>query len=53
MKKTLVTFLGFFSAPSSDSAPGELYPLSPPCYAPKCTLHRVSITLVTTIGTYP
>jgi len=50
MKKALVTFLGFSG---SDSAPRELYPLSPPHYVPECALHRVSITLVTTIGTYP
>ena len=28
LKKVLVTFLGLFSAPRSDSAPGELCPLS-------------------------
>jgi len=37
LKKVLVTLLGFFVAPSSDSAPGELCPPCPPRYAPGCT----------------
>jgi len=50
LKKVLVTLLGPFGAPRSDSAPGELCPLDPPRYTPEINSISLQRTICEVFG---